>query len=125
MSEEPLPEQDSPAKEESDPKPLPSEQAPHYRLVYSNAVNMYKTAWDFRFDFGTLQGGTAGRPLLNQEQVSVVMSPQHAKVFTIIALGEIKKWEDKFGEIKLSEAVIKAFNLPDLEIQVIEKPEDQ
>ncbi|HLG13585.1 MAG TPA: DUF3467 domain-containing protein [Blastocatellia bacterium] len=119
MSEELPAGQDSPEKEEGS-STLPSEKAPHYRMMYSNAVSMFKTAWDFRFDFGTLIGGSGTRPLGNEEQVSILMSPQHAKVFVLIALREIKLWEDRFGPIVLSPEMLKGFGLDSIDNEVVE-----
>jgi hypothetical protein len=112
----------------SDPPEVTVQRSPDYRLVYSNGIGIFKTAWDFRFDFGTLLGGDLigdkRLPLVHQQEMSVIMSPQHAKAFVLIAIRELKAWEEKFGEIKLSEKILEQFNLPDVEVQLREQPQE-
>ena len=93
-----------------------------YRIIYSNAASFFKTAWDFQFDFGIIAGGHAGRaPLSNNQQVSVVMSPLHAKLFILLAAREIDKWEKVFGEIVIPSAILKSQGLESASLEIIDE----
>src|SRR5438128_710885 len=76
------------------------QQVADFRSTYANSARMTVGLWDFRFSFGEVEEATADSVKV-VENVRVIMSPQHAKMFLAIFQQNLKKYEDKFGEIKL------------------------
>ena len=82
--------------------------SPSFQTVYSNAVSMLRTPFDIRVNFGLSKAQQASEPtdgpiqMVNEQQVTVLMSPHHAKIFALIFITEIKKWEEQFGPIPIS-----------------------
>jgi hypothetical protein len=68
--------------------------------VYANSARITVTFWDFRFLFGEVEELTP-EVLKLSETVKVTMSPQHTKVFLRILDENVRKYEEKFGEIKI------------------------
>jgi hypothetical protein len=67
---------------------------------YANSARITVSLWDFSFLFGEME--ESGPELLKvSEKLKVTMSPQHAKVFHKVLEQNIRKYEEKFGEIKL------------------------
>jgi hypothetical protein len=68
--------------------------------IYANSAEINVTTWDFRFKFGEIE---EVRPdsVSVAERVRVVMSPQHAKIFSRVLAENVQKYENAFGEIVL------------------------
>lgn len=68
---------------------------------YSNVVRFYMSNSDLVFDFATKDPRMAGKTMEEKVkvQVRVVMSPQHAKVFANVLMGNIQQYEKTFGEV--------------------------
>lgn len=69
--------------------------------VYANSVNFFVSIYDFTFDFGT--GGTENK---HQSIVKIKMSPQHAKVMSILLSDNVKRYERDIGIIQIPEAFL-------------------
>lgn len=73
-------------------------QSPQYRIVYSNQAKMAATPWDFRVTFAHINPAHNGEAV-TEEEMTVVMSPQHAKAFMTHWQKTIKGYEEAYGEI--------------------------
>ena len=77
---------------------------------YANAINMASSIYDITFDLKSQsphidQTGKIlqlnGQPVINvSEEITVRMSPQHAKAFAVLLVKNIIEYEKQFG-IKL------------------------
>ena len=74
---------------------LPNESLP---MFYANNVALKCSLWDFVLDFGLLHEATPQR-IVYRDEVRVIMSPQHAKVFAQLLTDHINQYVDKFGPI--------------------------
>jgi hypothetical protein len=70
---------------------------------YSNVVRFYLTNSDFVFDFAAKDPRMSGKTMEQKTkvQVRVVMSPQHAKVFANVLMGNVQKYEKTFGVVNI------------------------
>ncbi len=71
--------------------------------VYANSVGMTMGVYDIILQFGQMTDPKDG-PKIN---AVVRMSPQHAKVFGMLLLKNLKKYEKDIGKINLPSAMIK------------------
>ena len=73
---------------------------------YSNNVQILLSSWDFTLELSQL---ILGAPEQENQQPSIsmgaaqriIMSPQHAKAFSMILQQNVRQWEEQFGEIQL------------------------
>lgn len=79
-----------------DPKFIRSDK---FLATYSNNAQMKISNWDCAITFGEVIGESDGAPLVEQ-RVTITMSPQHLKAFTSVLQGQVKQYEDLFGEIR-------------------------
>lgn len=79
-------------------KNAPIVRSEHYRTVYADTSKMGLSPWDIRITFGLLVEVEPGRTA-NEEQLTVIVSPQHAKTFLRIFADNIAAWENVHGEI--------------------------
>jgi len=71
-----------------------------FKSAYSNNAQITVTPWDVVFVFGENQ--TVRDNILHVDiHTRVVMSPQHAKVFSKVLSDNIAMYEEKFGTIML------------------------
>ncbi len=87
-------------------------QSPLFRTIYANTTKMAYTPWDVRISFSQLVDASQGGSII-EEEVCLVMSPQHAKVVAAIWQDTIRQYENKFGEVPDLREVSKAFVPPD------------
>jgi hypothetical protein len=73
-----------------------------YRSIYANNTAFQSSAFDFAMIFGEIQEADDKKVTVAQE-VRVIMSPLHAKIFSGVMLQNLKNYEDRFGEIKVPE----------------------
>jgi Protein of unknown function (DUF3467) len=73
--------------------------------VYANSARLNISLWDFKFSFGEVEEITPDVMRVS-EKVRVLMSPQHAKVFLQVFQQNLKRYEDKFGEIKVPVGIV-------------------
>ena len=66
--------------------------------LYANHAAITITPWDFAFRFGTIVEATE-KKLTAREDLSVYMSPQHAKAFLGLVDRQVKLFEEKYGPI--------------------------
>jgi|SRR5215212_2678534 len=74
--------------------------------LYSNNAQILLSTWDMTFEFSQL---LLSAPEQENEQPAIsvgpaqriIMSPQHAKAFSIILQRNVQQWEQQFGEIQL------------------------
>src|SRR4051812_38450918 len=79
-----------------------------FHHVYANSARITVSLWDFRFFFGEVEEANAELIRLN-ETAKDTMSPQHTKVFLRVLDDNVRKYEEKFGEIKIpANAVVDA-----------------
>ncbi len=71
--------------------------------VYANSVNMTMSVYDIILTFGQMTDPKDG-PKIN---AVVRMSPQHAKVFGMLLLKHLKKYEKDIGKIAIPSKMIK------------------
>ncbi len=95
-------------KAEIDQRPLQMEMADveqvrgeGYMSTYANSVNLMVSPWDIRLIFGELMDTGDKRGARIENRASVVMSPQHAKAFSIILARHLEKYEAEHGAITL------------------------
>jgi len=72
------------------------------RRIYTNAVRISHTFYDFHIVLGTMlprQDGKAGPPMIAPTDI-VYMSPQHAKVLSDILARQVANYEKSYGQIK-------------------------
>jgi hypothetical protein len=69
--------------------------------VYTNNASLNITAFDVQLVFGEMTDANAEGQLTVERKVKITMSPQHAKVLTVLLARNISKYEDQFGPISL------------------------
>ncbi|MEA2512338.1 MAG: hypothetical protein QOJ59_1825 [Thermomicrobiales bacterium] len=72
-------------------------------VFYANNVGFRISVWDFALDFGMMIDANDER-ILVRDAATVIMSPQHAKVFSEVLARNVKNYEEQFGELKVSAA---------------------
>jgi len=73
---------------------------PNYRSVYSNQSAFGSTAFDFNITFGEFVGANpATKEVTVEQQVRVVMSPLHFKIFVATCIQQLKLFEENLGPI--------------------------
>src|SRR5215208_2538311 len=70
-------------------------------LFYANNVATKLTPWDLTMNFGIITDTKPGR-ITVKDTATVVMSPQHAKVFSQLLTRNIEKYEKRFGVLPIS-----------------------
>jgi hypothetical protein len=71
------------------------------RTIYIDAARMASSPWDIRIHFSLLKETEPG-VVVDEEQVVIIMSPQHAKALMGVVVKNVKKWEDKYGKLPTS-----------------------
>lgn len=74
--------------------------ADNFRNIYANNVQISSSFMDVVMMFGQIVG-LEGGILEVENQARVVMSPQEAKLFTILLVQQIAAYERQFGAVKL------------------------
>ena len=87
-------------------------QSPLFRTIYANTTKLAYTPWDVRISFSQLIDASQGSSII-EEEVCVVMSPQHAKVLVAMWQDTIHQYESKFGVVPDLREASKAFVPPD------------
>lgn len=71
---------------------------PNYQEIYSNTTKVGVSPWDLRIIYGHMVEQAPGQQVV-EDLVTIVMSPQHAKVLYAHWARAIKTYEDRFGVI--------------------------
>jgi hypothetical protein len=72
--------------------------AEDFKSIYSNNAQFTMSPWDVVFVFGENQS-VKDNILLVEQKMRVVMSPQHAKIFSQVLSDQVSKYEQTFGPI--------------------------
>jgi Protein of unknown function (DUF3467) len=95
-------------------EPIPSNQFtnlknPSFRSVYSNQTNFGSSAFDFNMTFGEIVDvDQEARHVTVDQQVRVVMSPLHFKIFAATCVQTLKLYEANFGPIPVPTGAVTA-----------------
>lgn len=81
-----------------DPQPQRNTRSANFVSAYSNNIQIRVTPFDFVFVFGDVQG-IDGTTLLVDENVRILMSPEHAKVFAKVLSENVVQYEKQVGTI--------------------------
>lgn len=76
-----------------------AEEAPTF---YSNSIKLQNSLYDFQISFSNVLEATPEK-FSARVVATVLMSPQHAKVFSRILQRNVEKYEQQFGPIPVSE----------------------
>lgn len=94
---------------------LSPEEGEHYFSGYANGVGISHTFFDFQFHFSEVR-------ILGTESVSadlfatILMSPQHAKMFLMHLARNMALYEKQFGELKVPEQLVAASDLKEVQL---------
>lgn len=80
--------------------------SPDHKYVYINGSRMGFSPWDFRIICSSAKDNNGDG--VNEDQVTLIMSPQHAKVMLQNWITTIKGYEELFGLIPDLGAMLKA-----------------
>ena len=83
----------------------PTTRSANYQTVYANGAKIGMSPWDLRITFSHSIEGNPG--IVNEEQVTVVMSPQQAKAVLHNWALTIKSYEQMFGEMKDIQGILR------------------
>ncbi len=72
-----------------------AEDVPTY---YANNVGFRVSLWDFTMDFGSILEASEQR-LVYRDDATVIMSPQHALVFSELLIQHIARYQEQYGPI--------------------------
>lgn len=92
--------------------PLELRKSPLFRTIYSNTTRLAYTPWDIHISFSQMSDVSQSGKAIDDE-VCVIMSPQHAKVLVAMWQDTIRQYESKFGEVPDLREASKAFVPPD------------
>lgn len=74
------------------------EHSEDFRTAYSNNVQVKLSIWDLVMDFGMVTDADEERVIVDN-QIRVIMSPQHARSFSDVLVRQIARYEKLFGPI--------------------------
>ena len=66
--------------------------------IYANNVSIKTSLWDMTIDFGLIVEATL-EALVYRDEVTIIMSPQHAKVFAEAMTKTVEQYEQQYGPI--------------------------
>jgi len=104
-------EKDSSSVVEATKKAPPVVKADDYKTIYCNASKFSVTPWDIRFSVGQIVDDTKG-VTVNEEKITVVMAPSHAKAVLKNLAATVGAYEEAFGEIADISAIQKRQKKP-------------
>lgn len=82
------------------------DEAPEY---YVDSVSFMTNVYGFTLDFGVMQAQDAPP----RQQVRVRMSPQHAKIMSLLLRKNVQEYERRIGTIILPDGLYKDLNIED------------
>ena len=71
------------------------------QIIYTNSIGIEASVFDIKLELNYLTSSEK-EEVIKKDLCEVVMSPQHAKAFSKVLMGTIKRYEEQFGEIKLN-----------------------
>jgi hypothetical protein len=88
----------------------PGSKHPDHREIYSNTTKVGFGPWDIRLIFGHIVEGASPSQQVSEDLVTIVMSPQHAKVLIASWEKVIKAYEGQFGAIPDLTNIVESMN---------------
>jgi hypothetical protein len=85
---------------------LPTVRSDKYTRIYANSCGLDINPWDFTFTFGEMKRDAGAVIPKIEEQVAIIMSPQHAKALLGILATNLKEYEKAVGQINLPDTII-------------------
>jgi len=78
-----------------------STKSPAFLSIYANDVDIQATPWDLRLVLGEItdRPSLANPTISIKELCEVRISPQLAKQLAIVLMGQLRAYEEQFGEI--------------------------
>ncbi len=86
--------QDTDKKKRTTTLPLERKRASDFKVIYANSVQVSPTRWDVQFIFEQIiapPAGTQPSTLQAEQQIAVIMSPEHAKSFCELLQRQVQK----------------------------------
>ena len=83
---------------------IPTIRLANFQTLYSNAIRIGISAWDIRLTCGQLLESAVNQFLI-EEQVTIILSPQSAKVLLTSLGNSVELYERQFGQIIVSQGV--------------------
>lgn len=78
-----------------------------FPIYYSNGASVAPTYYDFQFNFTNQYVNGNQNDVFSQKNLcKIFMSPEHAKVFSMIISRNIAEYEKIFGEIKVPKEMV-------------------
>ncbi len=87
---------------------------PDFETHYVNQAQLHFGVYDFTIDFGRIEDPRQPGPQL-APITRIQMSPQHAKVLTLMLLKHIAAYEHQMGIIELPAALLQELHLASLQ----------
>jgi hypothetical protein len=75
-------------------------QAPDYREIYANSVQVRVSVWDFQLVFGLASSDSPDKVTI-KNQSAVFLSPQQAKALLNVLGQNLAQYEQAFGTLSL------------------------
>ncbi len=75
-------------------------QAANHLSIYANNAQMQVSLYDVKIAFGQVTE-VEEKHVAFEDQVTVILSPQHAKVLAGLLVQNVAQYEKQFGEIKI------------------------
>lgn len=80
-----------------------AEEASEAPLFYVNSARVRIAPYDFQFVLGQTRGPGPDKELLVSNEITVVMSPQHAKALSELLERNVRAFEEIMGPIQVGE----------------------
>jgi hypothetical protein len=92
-------------KKESAVRTITHRMDPGHSVLYASGTRIQESFFDIRIAFGESVTEPDGS-LQFIDKLTVVFSPQHAKVFLRVFADRVKNYEEKYGDINVPDKVI-------------------
>jgi hypothetical protein len=76
-----------------------------YFTAYANGIGIAHTFFDFQFHFAETRIAVL-EDIKSETFATIMMSPQHAKIFLMHLQNNLEMYEAKFGEIKIPDGLL-------------------
>lgn len=81
---------------------LPKRRAEGFRHVYANNINIRPNLFDFTLTFTHIKdSGDTTEPFINEEQVSIILSPHQFKAFVELGVRFLEEYEKENGPLNI------------------------
>ena len=79
--------------------------SPEWKYIYANNVAVSPSTFDVTLVFSQVRDAGEGKGLINEEQVSIVVSPHHFKILSQHIERAVKQYEELNGPINIVDQV--------------------